>query len=179
MKRIMYVLGLFFCIAVSTSAGEQQAATITVDRLPVTMLRIIDGDTIEVWDTVAGTTIRLLGIDTPEMRSNPKAKFDAREWRVSVDDITHSGWKARDFVLAIAPPGIKVGVECYGEDDYGRTLAYVYLPDGRCLNDILLRYGVALAPARYRHVRQGEFAEIEKGAREQKRGFWKTIWKNL
>ena len=179
MKRITAILGIFFCIAVSTLAGERQAATITVDRLPVTMLRIIDGDTIEVWDTVAGTTIRLLGIDTPEMRSNQKAKFDALEWRVSVDDITHSGWKARDFVLAIAPPGIKVGVECYGEDGYGRTLAYVYLPDGRCLNEIIIRYGCGLAPGRYRHARRGEFMEIEQSARQEQRGFWKTIWKNL
>jgi micrococcal nuclease len=170
MRRIAVTLALFFCLTVSTFAGERYPATIT---------RIVDGDTLRVWDGEAEYPVRLLGIDTPEARSNQKAATDATEWGVTVDAIIDCGRRAHAFVVAVAPPGIAVGLVADGEDAYGRTLAYVYLPDGRCLNEIILRAGCALAPERYRHARRGEFAEIERGAREQGRGFWKTIWKNL
>lgn len=170
MKRIAVTLTLFFCLAVSTLAGERYPATIT---------RVIDGDTLRVWDGEAETTVRLLGIDAPEAHPNRKAERDAADWRVSMKQILRAGRKAQAFVAAIVPPGIEIGLAADGEDAYGRTLAYVYLPDGRCLNEILLRYGYALAPERYQHNRQGEFAEIEREARKHKRGFWKTIWKNL
>ncbi len=123
MRRIAVVLGLFFCIAVSTFAGER-----------VSILRIIDGDTLRVWDGETETTVRLLGIDTPETRPNEKAQRDAAEWGVPIEDITRAGGKAKAFVIAVAPPGIEVGLAADGVDAYGRTLAYVTLPDGRSLN---------------------------------------------
>ncbi len=169
MRRIMLALALFFCLAVSTFAGERYQAIIT---------RIIDGDTIWVWDGEAEHTVRLLGVDTPEASANRKAERDAAEWRVSVDDVVRAGRAASRFVSAIAPPGIAAGLVSDGKDGYGRTLAYVYLPDGRCLNEAVIRAGCALAPSRYRHDRQAEFAAIEREARERKRGFWKTIWRS-
>jgi micrococcal nuclease len=173
MKRIAFTLVLFFCLAVSTIAGERITATVTAR-----VTRIIDGDTFEVFDGESEFRVRLIGVDAPESRRNPKAERDAEEWGVLVEDIVREGRKAAAFVRAFAPPGLAVWIVENGEDAYGRILAYVYLPDDRCLNEIILRAGCALTPERYRHERRSKFAEIERGARIQKRGFWKTIWRN-
>ena len=176
MRRIILTLGLFFCIAVSTLAGERITSIVTAR-----VTRIIDGDTFDAFDGESEFRVRLIGVDTPESRQNPKAERDAEEWGVSVEDIVRAGKTARNFMASIAPPGLAVWIVEDGEDAYGRILAYVYisLPYERCLNEILLRHGCALAPERYRHDRQSEFAAIEREARERKRGFWRTIWKNL
>ncbi len=170
MKCLTRILCLFFCLAVSAVTGE---------RFPATVLRVIDGDTLRVRAGETETTVRLLGIDTPEASANRKAQTDAAECRVPVEEIVRAGRKAKAFITAAAPPGIEVTLAAAGVDVYGRTLAYVYLPDDRCLNDLALRAGAALAPQRYRHARRGEFAEMERTAREQRRGFWKTLWKHL
>jgi micrococcal nuclease len=164
----MIALTLFFCIAVSTFAEERYQATIT---------RIIDGDTLRVWDGEAEYPVRLIGIDTPETRPNWKAEKDAADWGVSVEDVTRAGGKARIFVASIAPPGLRVGLVAGGEDAYGRTLAYVHLPGGRCLNEIIVSVGCALAPSRYRHDRQSEFAAIEREARGAGGAFGKRYGK--
>ncbi len=167
MRRV-FLLAALLAVSLAASAGDS-----------ATVLRVIDGDTLRVRYGATETTVRLLGIDTPEMRPNRKAEEDAAEWRVPVEDILRAGRKARAFAVSIAPPGIEVSLAAGGVDVYGRTLAYVYLPDGRCLNELVLRAGAALAPQRYRHDRRGEFAELERTAREQRRGFWKTLWKHL
>lgn len=44
-----------------------------------------------------------------------------------------------NFLIELIPPGTKLTVKIESKDPldiYGRTLAYVYLPDGRCVNEI-------------------------------------------
>ncbi len=172
MKRSFCFAAALLLVAALSPAASPPAET-------VTLLRVIDGDTLRVWDGATETTVRLIGIDCPETRRNDKAKRDAAEWRVPVEGIIRAGVKARAFTQSVAPPGIEVAVTAAGEDAYGRTLAYVSLPDGRSLNELLLRAGAALAPARYRHGRREEYAELERKAREERRGFWKTLWKDF
>jgi micrococcal nuclease len=58
-------------------------------------------------------------------------------------------------------------------DDKDRTLAYVFLQDGRHLNAEIIRQGYGFAvsgtpPLQY----QNEFRRLEQEAREQRRGLW-------
>lgn len=170
MQKTILALLAALLLPVLSAAGEAQT---------VAILRVIDGDTLRVWDGETESTVRLLGIDTPEAAANRKAQEDAAEWGVHVADILRAGEKARAFVAAVAPPGIAVTLDVDGVDVYGRTLAYVHLPDGRCLNEFLLRAGAALSPSRYRHARSGKYAELERIARAKKAGFWNTLWKNF
>ena len=60
-----------------------------------------------------------------------------------------------------------------GKDRYSRTLAYVFLQDGRHLNAEIIRQGYGFAvssspPLKY----QNEFRRLEGEAREQRRGLW-------
>lgn len=124
--------------------------------------QVIDGDTIEI-ERGKGERIRLIGIDTPEL---------GRE-TVQPDG---PGWQATMFVFKLLEqdPQVKLKYDEEREDKYGRTLAYVYLPDGRMLNEVLLQEGWAetmrIAP-NTRHA--DEFKRLESEAKAARKGRWK------
>ncbi|WP_439814000.1 thermonuclease family protein [Zavarzinia sp. CC-PAN008] len=97
-------------------------------------IRVIDGDTIDL----GGERIRLLGIDTPELRARCPQELDrARAARRRVVDL-------------VAQCGVG-GVERAGRDRAGRTLAHVTVC-GRDLGTILLDEGYARAWIRGRRI---------------------------
>jgi micrococcal nuclease len=53
-----------------------------------------------------------------------------------------------------------------------RTLAYVFLEDGRLLNAEIIRQGYGFALTRYPFARLAEFRHLERDAWEQRRGLW-------
>lgn len=99
---------------------------------------IYDGDT--VWlevDLGFGHSFRLgpcrlFGIDTPEV--NRRASRAA-------------GIAARDFVRSKLEPldWFRIQSEKDTKGKYGRYLVRIYLPDGSCLNDVLVATGHAIA----------------------------------
>ena len=58
------------------------------------------------------------------------------------------------------------------KDQYGRTLAYIFLEDGTLLNAEIIRQGYGHAFTRYPFSRMEEFRRLEREAREQGRGLW-------
>jgi micrococcal nuclease len=59
-------------------------------------------------------------------------------------------------------------------DQYGRTLAYVYLKDGTFVNADLVRNGYAMVMTVPPNVRYAEtFVDLAAKARKQKKGLWK------
>ncbi len=58
---------------------------------------------------------------------------------------------------------------------YGRLLAYVRLPDGRFLNEVLLSEGFAYADLRFRHNFYNKYPQLEASARSQKKGLWENV----
>jgi micrococcal nuclease len=118
--------------------------------------RIVDGDTL-VCD--GGDRIRLLLIDAPELSQGP------------------FGTAARRELESLAPVGtaLRLEMDVQPRDRYGRTLAYLWLEDGRMVNEELLRAGVAVVavyPPNVRHVDRLRAAVEE--AREGKVGLWAT-----
>jgi micrococcal nuclease len=118
--------------------------------------RVTDGDTIRL-DGLG--RVRLIGIDTPEV-------FGERECY---------GPQASAFAKRMLPIGTRVtyslGVE--RQDRYGRTLAYVYLPDGRLFNELLAERGYATVltiPPNDRFA--GRFESAVRQARERHAGLW-------
>ena len=53
-----------------------------------------------------------------------------------------------------------------------RTLAYVFLDDGRLLNAEIIKQGYGFALSRYPFAKMEEFRQLEREAREQGRGLW-------
>jgi endonuclease YncB( thermonuclease family) len=137
-------------------ASERATRAVSADPGVCTVERVIDGDTL-VCD--GGDRIRLLLIDAPELSQG--------RW----------GEAARAELLSLAPLGTAVRVErdVQLRDRFGRTLAYLWLDDGRMVNEELLRAGVAVVavyPPNVRHVERLRAAVVE--AREEKAGLWVT-----
>lgn len=88
--------------------------------------KVTDGDTIHLRDL---GSVRLIGIDTPEVYGEAEC----------------FGRQASEFAKRLLPLGTRVryrvGVE--ERDRYGRLLAYVWLPDGRMLNRVMIDKGYA------------------------------------
>jgi endonuclease YncB( thermonuclease family) len=109
-------------------AARQQSYTAVPPTLPVNqfsgkVVSVLDGDTIDILHNKRAKQIRLNGIDAPE-------KGQA------------FGQKAKQFVSEQAF-GKEVTVKTFGLDKYGRTIGDVFLPDGRMLNEELVREGLA------------------------------------
>ena len=140
---------------------------------------IVDGDTIHVRMQGRLEKVRLLGIDTPEMRDNPKARRDARREGIPLSRLFRRGRAARDYLRRLLPRRAVLRIEPgrRPRDDYGRLLAYVFLPDGTLLNEAVLYAGwgdVMLwdEDTRYRH----RLIAARDQARSAGRGLWGPAW---
>lgn len=130
------------------------AAAPPPDSLACVVTRIYDGDTVTCR---GGERIRLLLVDAPEM---------------SQGDL---GRAARSALQEVMPLGTEVRVEhdVQPRDRYGRTLGYLWLRDGRMVNEELARRGYALSltyPPNVRHVER--IRRAVEDARVAGRGLW-------
>lgn len=172
MRRIaaVAVLAAILVFSLAAQAGEA-----------VAVVRVIDGDTIEVWDGYAKRIVRLIGVDTPEAALNAKAAKDAGRWSVPVADIIQAGREARAFVISLAPPGstVELASDQRPIDMYGRMLAYVYLPNGRCLNEVLVREGYAVVAHKWPFHERQRYLSLMDETQRQGRGYWRTLWVSI
>ena len=110
--------------------------------------QVLDGDSLIVQNIFSKKEkeIRLYGLDAPENKRNRKLIEDEKKARVAGQFLIQLGRKSTEFVLSIAPPGTNITIiteEKYFFDFYKRQLAYIILPDGKCLNEILITEGYA------------------------------------
>jgi len=132
-----------------------------------TVVKVVDGDTIDIDIPDSDddhTRIRLWGIDTPETK-NPKT------------GVMYFGPEAADFTtkLTLGKPVTVYLEEHRTRGKFGRLLAYVQLPDGRFLNEVLLSEGFAYADLRFRHSFYNKYKQLQAGARSGKKGLWPNI----
>lgn len=132
-------------------------ATAGANRQEARVVRVIDGDTV---DLEGGQRVRYIGVNTPEMNDSRPA---VRGWAEKARE------KNRELV-----EGKRVTLErdVSETDRYGRLLRYVYL-EGTMVNAELVRLGYAYAtsyPPDVKH--QDLFARLEKEARGAGRGLW-------
>lgn len=70
MRTSTYTVAALAAIAVVVSVPAPRARADDAVTITATVLRIIDGDTVDIRDDVRGRLrVRLLGVDTPELRS--------------------------------------------------------------------------------------------------------------
>ncbi|MGP5241866.1 thermonuclease family protein [Corynebacterium flavescens] len=116
-------MGFFKCLLGSLAiVAVGTGGYVAYDKLshhPITVDRVIDGDTIDVAEGDEVTRIRLLNIDTPELG------HEGRPSECLAED-------AKAFLDSLLPRGTEVRLEYDEErtDKYGRTLAGVYVDDG-------------------------------------------------
>lgn len=125
------------------------------------MLRVVDGDTFHVLLRGQDVTIRLIGVDAPEVG-----------WYGGQADCF--GARAGRFAMRLLEDQ-RVCLEADREhlDPFGRILAYVHLDDGRMVNLLLVREGfatVTIFPPNDRH--EARFRAAESVARDRDAGLW-------
>lgn len=114
------------------------------------VIGIKDGDTIELLRNGKPVTVRLFGVDTPEKTQD-------------------FGERARQYTSELAF-GKNVRLIEHNKDRYGRTVGTIILPDGRSLNEELVREGYAWHYTAY--SKDKTLANLEADARRFKRGLW-------
>lgn len=121
------------------------------------VVSVIDGDTLRLDD---GQTVRLIGIDTPEVY-HPEIPVQI------------FGKEASSFTRQLSE-GFEVYLEHDGQtqDSYGRTLAYVYLLDGRMINEEVVKKGYAYVERRFPFIKKDKFLALQEQARSQSKGLW-------
>ena len=159
-RHALLVFVLLSCI-LHAGCGPRSASNESPARgsgVEATVYRVADGDTVSVEPGIGGEdSVRLIGVDAPEVTDDQPYAAEAASF-------------AEDRL-----DGRRVRLEFDAEerDDYGRVLAYVYLPDSSMFNETLLREGlaqVATFPPNTRYVSRFEGAQEE--AREAGRGIW-------
>ena len=135
--------------------------------------RVVDGDTLLLTN---GERVRLIGIDAPESKPNSRAEKQIEREGKDLKTIISMGKRATKFVEGLVKPGEQVRIEFDVEkrDRYGRLLGYVYLSDGRMLNEEIVREGYASLLTQPPNVKyQKKFIKAYGEARENKKGLWK------
>jgi micrococcal nuclease len=126
--------------------------------------KVVDGDTIWVEGKGERLKVRLIGVDTPETVDPTK-------------EVECYGPEASDFAQETLA-GTQVAMltdASQGEvDKYGRTLAYVFLPNGQLFQELLVSGGYAYEytfdqPYKYRDL----LIDAEERARLNGAGLWK------
>ena len=143
--------------------------------LPAEVLWITDGDTIVIRLQGYKEKVQLIGIDAPECRPNPKAEGNVIRTGVYLRTINEICQSATRYVKSVLKSGDHVNIELdvQKRDWHGRLLGYVWIQDGRLLNEEIIRAGFAglmTYPPNIRHLRR--LQEAYRDAREAKRGLW-------
>ena len=141
---------------------------------------VLDGDSLIVKHEFSKERkeIRLYGLDAPEVRLNRKMREDEAKSHVPASLLLQYGMMSLDFVLQVAPPGTRVTLltEKNNQLDFWmRELAYVILPNGDCLNELLLQNGWAKASHNYYCTRLPYFQELCRLAQINKHGIYQFI----
>lgn len=136
----------------STSpSATRDPAGVGPEGEPVQVVRVVDGDTLEVRTGQVVERVRLDGIDAPE-RGQPFSRVATRRLREIVSDGA-------------------VRLDRHGEDRYDRTIGELMLVDGTSVNRVLVAEGLAWHYKRY--SKDAELASLEVEARRHGLGLWR------
>ncbi|MBN1135824.1 MAG: thermonuclease family protein [Anaerolineae bacterium] len=133
----------------------------TPHRTPARVVRVVDGDTIEVEIDGREYRVRYIGVDAPE----------------TVKENTPVEWMGPE--ASAANKALVYGKTVYLEKDvsetdrYGRLLRYLFLADGTFVNGELVRQGYAQAITYPPDVKYQELLRaLEREAQSAGRGLW-------
>ena len=142
----------------NTSPAPDSTWPAGVTLVMAKVVKVVDGDTIDVLIDGREYRVRYILIDTPEV-------FDP------VEPFGPEATEANRRLVSGQTVGLEIDVS--ETDRFGRLLRYVYLPDGRLVNEELLRQGLAVLatfPPDVKYV--DRFRQVEAEARAAGAGLW-------
>jgi micrococcal nuclease len=170
MQRVISFTLLILVINAScnSSSGKRNAdktdISSTAQESFLLVTKVVDGDTFWADDgTRSGLKIRLIGVDAPESRKTFKK------------EVGYFGKEAKTYLTnLLSGKRVRLEYDLNRTDQFGRTLAYVYLQDGTFVNAELVKNGFAMTMTVPPNVKFADlFVKLEIEARENNRGLWK------
>lgn len=169
LKRFLSVGLIFLMLVLAACNGTSEAPASSSssssedeNRIPVKLIKHVDGDTTKFKVEGKKETVRYLLIDTPET-VHPK------------NEVEPLGPEASDFVKKMLTQAdrIELELDVSERDKYGRLLAYVYA-DGKSVQEELLKNGLARVAYVYQpNVKYVDrYREIQDAARKKEAGIW-------
>lgn len=142
--------------------------------------KVVDGDGLFAVDMFGKNEIeiRFLGIDAPEIKRSRKLKQDERETHLPGELLMQLGQASKNYLASIAPVGTSITLLMERQnqfDTYGRTLAYVLVPDGSCLNEKMITEGYAKAFDKYFCKALPNYQIMNFTAKQEKRGLYGRV----
>ena len=133
-------------------------------RTPASVVRVVDGDTVDVaFDDGRTERLRLIGIDTPEV-VDPRKPVQCFGREASAH--AHELLDGQVVSLELDPS--------QGDRDiYGRWLAYIWLPDGRNFGEAMLADGYA---HEYTYDLPYAYRDVFKAAQDSAIGNQAGLW---
>jgi endonuclease YncB( thermonuclease family) len=140
------------------AAGEAAEESTVVGGRLMRVVRVVDGDTVELASNGERIMVRIVGIDTPET-VHPRMP------------VQPGGLEATARARELLTGGVVVfrfdpDESRDREDRYGRVLGYLELVDGRDFGLVMIEEGHAVAYVRFPFSRQAAYVAAELRARE-------------
>jgi micrococcal nuclease len=124
------------------------------------VVSIVDGDTIRVRLNGKIVAVRYIGVDAPELRGSTQLRCFSREARLANTKL-------------VTRQTVRLERDVNETDRFGRLLRYVYLPDGRLVNEVLAQEGFVTAAAFPPDIRyQERLSTAARAAQESGIGLW-------
>lgn len=149
-------------VTTTSSPPIQEKHEETVIAYPV--IKVVDGDTVVIKRNGKNETLRLIGMDAPETTTLRKGMVECFGKEAT--------WRAERLL-----EGVLVSLETDSSqgtyDKYERTLAYIFLPDGRNFAEVMIGEGFSneytySVPYKY----QKDFKAAQTLAKQKKAGLW-------
>ncbi|RCW50011.1 thermonuclease family protein [Paenibacillus prosopidis] len=163
MKRNIIILLMLICLPL---AGCSAIADLSLNHIQTnqwySVSDIVDGDTFKIKTGDDEATIRLLYVDTPEIKkpNSPVEPFGPEASAYTEKLLSESKEVRLTFDEEIT-------------DKYNRTLAIVELKDGRILNELLLEQGLAKVLIVEPNVKmENVYKQLEQQAKQAMKGLW-------
>lgn len=131
MRKTLGTIALFLGLITGTANAEM---------LPITLLKVTDGDTIKALVNGEKESIRLLDIDCYETSKNPRAIWQSEYYHLSVGQVMQKGEYSKQRLKDLLGKRKDLKLEWSRRDRYKRILGRVYLDD-RNINDYMLSEG--------------------------------------
>lgn len=160
----MRFLPAILALSVVVPAAQSAAQRHDFDRMPkCQVLEVSDGDTVLLQMNGRRTTVRLVGVDTPETVHPAKM---VERYGPEASRFLANLLLGEEVYFAPEPAGDRL-------DKYQRTLGYLYrVPDGLFVNLEIVRQGYGRAYTEYPFEHAALFRRLESRAREAGKGLW-------
>lgn len=163
----LLMVGLVIAIALKQPSWPSLAKKPPLPSGFVPVVKVHDGDTIEVKLDGKKEKVRLVGVDTPET-VDPRRPVQC--YGKEASDFTKQAFASK----AVRLQSDTLRGESANRDKYGRLLRYAFRPDGKLHNQELIRagYGLEYTFSGQRYEYQTEFKAAEREAKSEQRGLW-------